>query len=98
MLLKKRKWVRVDNKFHVIQKLRKAIMKRSRLKKKAIITKTPIDISTFKKQCNYVVNLNQQAKFEYFSSYNSVDGNPLWAIVNSIFPINIARLILICFQ
>ena len=33
MLLKKRKWVRVDNKFHVIQKLRKAIMKRSRLKK-----------------------------------------------------------------
>ena len=33
MLLKKRKWVRGDNKFHVIQKLRKAIMKRSRLKK-----------------------------------------------------------------
>ena len=58
MLLKKRKWVRVDNKSHVIQELRKAIMKRSRLKKKAIITKIPIDISTFKKQCNYVVNLN----------------------------------------
>ena len=58
----------------------------------------PIDISSFKKQCNYVVNLNKQAKFEYFSSYNTVDGKPFWVIQKSVFQINVARLILISFQ
>ena len=54
-------------------------MKRSRLKaNKANKTKKPNDISNFKKQRNYVVNLNKQAKFEYFSSYNSTDSKPFW--------------------
>ena len=53
-------------------------MKRSRLKNKANKTKTSIDISNFKKQRNYVVNLNKQAKFEYFSSYNSADSKLFW--------------------
>ena len=53
-------------------------MKRSRLKNKANKSKKPIDISNFKKQRNYVVNLNKQAKFEYFSSYNSTDSKPFW--------------------
>ena len=54
-------------------------MKRSRLKNKANKTKKLIDISNFKKQSNYVVNLNKQAKFEYISSYNSADSKPFWA-------------------
>ena len=53
-------------------------MKRSRLKNKANKTEKPIDISNFKKQCNYVVNLNKQGKFEYFSSYNSAESKPFW--------------------
>ena len=53
-------------------------MKRSRLKIKANKTKKPIDISNFKKQRNYVVNLDKQAKFEYFSSYNSAGSKPFW--------------------
>ena len=72
---KKRKWVRDNHKLDINKDLRKAIMKRSRLKNKAIKTEKPIDISNFKRQRDYVVNLNKQAKFEYFSSYNSGDSN-----------------------
>ena len=75
---KKRKWVRGNHKPHINKELRKAIMKRSRLKNKANKSKKPIDISNFKKQRNYVVNLNKQANFEYFSSYNSTDSKLLW--------------------
>ena len=75
---KKRKWVRGNHKPHIYKELRKAIMKRSRLKNKANKTKKATDISNFKKQRNYVANLNKQAKFEYFSSYNSVDTKPFW--------------------
>ena len=53
-------------------------MKRSRLKNKTNKTKKRIDISNFKKQRNYVVNLNKQTKFEYFSSYTSTDSKPFW--------------------
>ena len=48
-------------------------MKRSRLKNKANKTKIETDISNFKKQRNLVVNLNRQAKLEYFNSYGSAD-------------------------
>ena len=54
------------------------MMNRSRHKNKANKTKESIDISNFKKQCNYVVNLNKQAKFKYFSSYNSPDNKLFW--------------------
>ena len=47
-------------------------MKRSRLKNKVNKTKKPIDISNFKKQRNYVVNLNKQAKFGYLNIEVSV--------------------------
>ena len=42
-------------------------MKRSNLKNKTNKTKLLIDIRNYKKQRNYVVNLNKNAKFEYFS-------------------------------
>ena len=75
---KKRKWVRGNHKPHINKELRKAIMKRSRLKNKANKTKKPTDIRNFKKQRNYVVNMNKQAKIEYFNSYNSADSKPFW--------------------
>ena len=67
-----------NEKPHINRELRKAIMKRSRLKNKANKTKKEVDINNFKKQRNYVVNLNKQTKFEYFSSYNSTDSKPFW--------------------
>ena len=42
---------------------------------KANNTKDPIDIRNYKKQRNYVVNLNK-AKLEYFSKYNSNGNKP----------------------
>ena len=60
-------------------------MKRSRLKNKADETKKPIDISSFKEERNYVVNLNKQTKFEYVSSYNSADSKPFWVNCKTYF-------------
>ena len=56
---KKAKWVRGNNKLHMNKFLRRAIMKRSKLKNKANKTKHPIDIKVYKKQRNYVVGLNK---------------------------------------
>ena len=76
--LKKKKWLRGNNKPHVHKMLGKAIMKRSKLKNKANKTELPIDINNYKKQRNYVVNLNKNAKFEYFNRYNCKDCKPFW--------------------
>ena len=51
-------------------------MKRSRFKNKANKTKDPTDITNYKKQRNYVMNLN--AKLEYFSKHESNDNKPFW--------------------
>ena len=94
---KKRKWVRGNYKPHINKELRKAIMKRSRLRNKANKTKKPTDTRNFKKQPSHVVNMNKQAKIEYFNSYNSADSKAFRIIVNPIFLINTTRLILILF-
>ena len=51
-------------------------MKLPKLKSKANKTKLLISIRNYKKQQNYVVNLNKNAKFEYFSRYDCKDGKP----------------------
>ena len=51
-------------------------MERSRLKNKANNSKDPTDIRNYKKQRHYVVNLNKEAKVEYFSKYKSNDNKP----------------------
>ena len=48
--------------------LRRAIMKRSKLKNKANKTNHPVDIKMYKNQRNYVAGLNKQAKFKYFNN------------------------------
>ena len=55
---KKTKWVTRNNKSHMNNFLRRAIMERSKLKKTANKTKHPVDIKMYKKQKNYVVGLN----------------------------------------
>ena len=62
-----KKWLMGNNKPHITKPLSQAIMKRSKLKNKANKTKLLTDIRNCKKQRNYVVNLNKNAKFEYFS-------------------------------
>ena len=65
--------------------LRKAIMKRLKLKNKANKTKLPVDINHYKKQRNYVVNLNESAKFGYFNRYDCKDGKRFWVTCKPYF-------------
>ena len=59
--------------------LRRAIMKRSKLKNKANKTKNPLDIVNYKKQRNYVTKLNKTAKLEYFNNLKlGKDNKPFW--------------------
>ena len=64
---KKVKILRGNHKAHYNKNLRKAIMKRSRLKSKANRSKDPVDIAIYKKQRNLVVSLNRQAKSKNIS-------------------------------
>ena len=54
------------NKPHVSRKLRRAMMNRSRLKNTFNRTKSNIDYINYKKQRNYVANLNRQEKRQFF--------------------------------
>ena len=82
---KKKKCFRGNNKPHANKILRKTIMKRSKLKNKANKTKLPVDINNYRKQRNYVVNLNKSAKFEYFNRYDCKDGKPFWVTCKPYF-------------
>ena len=82
---KKKKWSRRNSKPHVNKALRQAIIKRSRLKNKANKTKDPSDIKNYKKQRNYVANLNKEAKLEYFSKFESNDNKPFWVNCKAYF-------------
>ena len=54
-------------------------MNRSKLKNKGNKTKNPSDIKNYKKQCNYVVQLNEKAKLEYFNNFDSSqEGKYFW--------------------
>ena len=60
--------LRGNNKPHMTSDLRKAIMKRSRLKNKANKSGNLVDIIAFKKQRNLVVRLNKNAKKNFLKS------------------------------
>ena len=70
--------------------LRKAIMKRPKLKNKANKIKLPVDITNYKKQLSYVINLN---KCNIINQNILIDMTVIVAslfglLVNLIFPIN----------
>ena len=75
---KKKKWLSGNNRPHITKPLSQAITKQSKLKNKANKTKLLTDIRNYKKQQNYVVNPNKNAKFKYFSRYDCKDGKPFW--------------------
>ena len=54
-------------------------MKRSKLKNKANKKKNPSDIKNYKKERNYVEQLNKKAKLDYFNNFDSSQGSkPFW--------------------
>ena len=61
--------IRGNHKSFITKNLRKAIMKRSSLKKRANISNNPEIIKLYKKQRNYVVNLSRKVKQEYFQKH-----------------------------
>ena len=73
-----KKVLRGNEKPHMNKNLRRAIMKRSKLKNKANKTKHPLDIMNYKKQRNYVTKLNKTAKLEYFNNLKLEKDNKLF--------------------
>ena len=89
---KKVKILRGNHKPHYNKNLRKAIMKRSRLKNKANRSKDPVDIANYKKQRNLVVSLNRQAKSKYFNEdSNTESSRPFWETCKPYFSNKHAR-------
>ena len=70
---RKTKVLRGNHKPHVDKNLRKAIMKRSALKRKASRTKQQQDIANYKKQRNFVVKLNKETKLQYFNKFRHIE-------------------------
>ena len=75
---KRKKLIRGNHKPHINKLACKTIMKRSRLKNKTNKTKNHLDIRNYKKQRNIVVNLNKEAKMQYFDNYHSTNIKPFW--------------------
>ena len=74
----KMKYLRGNHKPHVSKHLRKAIMNRTRLKNIANRTGKEKDIAKYRKQRNFVVNLNKKEKRIYFNSLSVHDSKPFW--------------------
>ena len=67
----KERTIRGNNQPHVNKTLRKAIMKRSKLKRTAQLSNSIQDIKIYKKQRNFVVALNRKTKQTFFSNLDS---------------------------
>ena len=64
---KKEKFMTENSKPHINRNLPWAIIKNSRLKNNKNKTKHPNDSKNYKRQRNYVLNMNENAKFEYLN-------------------------------
>ena len=65
----KMKVTRGNHQSIITKNLRKAVIKRSVMKKRANISNNPEIIKLYKKQRNYVVNLSRKVKKEYFQKH-----------------------------
>ena len=83
----KTKVIRRNHKSFITKNLRKAIMKRSALKKRADISNNPEIIKLYKKQRNYVVNLSRKVKTEYFQKHmpHGASSKNFWKFCNPFF-------------
>ena len=86
---RKTKVLRGNHKPHVDKNLRKAIMKRSKLKNTANRTKLQEDIAKYKKQRNLVVKLNRDSKLRYFDNIETSKNENLFGMsVSPTLPTN----------
>ena len=83
----KTKVIRGNPKSFTTKSLRKAIMKRSALKKRANISNNPEIIKSYKKQTNYVVNLSRKVKTEYFQKHmpHGASSKNFWKFCKPLF-------------
>lgn len=84
----KTKILRGNNQPHVNQTLRKAIMKRSRLKNLANSTGKVDDLLAYKRQRNLVVNINRRAKRLFFKKVgksSSRNSKSFWKVCKPLF-------------
>ena len=82
----KTKVLRANNKPHMSKMLRKAMMKRSRLRNIANRTKFPSDMANYRKQRNLVVNLNRKSKESFFNNPKASSGSKgFWQIYKPFF-------------
>ena len=92
---RKTKVLRGNHKRHVDKNLRKAIMKRSALKRKSSRTKQQEDITKYKKQWNLVVELNRETKLHYFINLETSKNQNLFGVnVDLLFLANMYKVIL----
>ena len=83
----KTRFLRGNNKPYMNQQVRKAIMKRSALKNKANRSKSEIDYKAYKKQRNFVVNLNKKSKKDFFTRVsNDSHKKSMWNLYKNVFP------------
>ena len=80
----KTKVLRGNNLPYVNKNLRKAIMCRSNLKKRANLSGKPEDMARFKKQRNFVVNLNRKLKKSFFARTSNSPKN-FWKAIKPYF-------------
>ena len=80
----KTKFLRGNNQPYMTKDLRKAIMLRSRLKNKANKTKSAEDMARFRKQRNFVVNLNRKTKKNFFAN-NTASSKNFWKAIKPYF-------------
>ena len=84
----KQRMVRGNDKPHVKAEMRKAIMKRTRLKKRANKTGKKEDLKKYKQQRNLIVNMNRNAKRDFYNSVNvnTIDNDrKFWKAVKPMF-------------
>ena len=82
----RKKVIRGNNKPHCPRELRKAIMKRSRLKNISRKSGKPENRRAYQKQRNLVVKLNSQHKKSYFRSITPQNSKTsLWKICKPYF-------------
>ena len=85
----KTKAIRGNHKSFITKNLRKAIMKRSALKKRGNISNNPEIIKLYKKHRNYVFNLSRKIKKEYFQKHmpHGASSKNFWKFSNHSFQI-----------
>ena len=83
----KTKVIRGNHKSFITKNLGKAMMKRSPLKKKANISNYAEIIKLYKKEINYVVNINRKIKKKYFRKHmpHGASPNNFWKFCKPFF-------------